>query len=55
LGSAWISARCFCQDVEARVMDLLDDWRPMGAIPWPPGRAGQAAPAAGPGEFILPR
>ena len=52
LGSAWVSSTMFCQDVAARVMDLPDGWRPDGRDRRrPPRRAGQAAPAARPGEL----
>ena len=32
LGSAWVSSTMFCRDVARRVLDLSDDWEPMGCI-----------------------
>jgi coenzyme F420-0:L-glutamate ligase/coenzyme F420-1:gamma-L-glutamate ligase len=32
LGSAWVSSTMFCKDVTRRVLELADDWDPMGAI-----------------------
>ena len=32
LGSAWVSSTMFCKDVVRAVLDLDDDWEPMGAI-----------------------
>jgi coenzyme F420-0:L-glutamate ligase/coenzyme F420-1:gamma-L-glutamate ligase len=56
LGSAWISSTLFCQDVAARVLDLPDGWRPMGAIAvgHPAGQA-RPRPPRDPADFILTR
>jgi coenzyme F420-0:L-glutamate ligase/coenzyme F420-1:gamma-L-glutamate ligase len=32
LGSAWVSSTMFCKDVARRVLDLPDDWDPMGTV-----------------------
>jgi coenzyme F420-0:L-glutamate ligase/coenzyme F420-1:gamma-L-glutamate ligase len=56
LGSAWISSTLFCQDVAARVMDLPDDWRPMGAIAvGHPAEQARPRPPRDPANFILTR
>jgi coenzyme F420-0:L-glutamate ligase/coenzyme F420-1:gamma-L-glutamate ligase len=56
LGSAWISSTLFCQDVAARVMELPDGWRPMGAIAvGHPAEQARPRPPRDPGEFILTR
>ena len=56
LGSAWISSTLFCQDVAARVMDLPDGWRPMGAIAvGHPGVQARPRPPRDPADFILSR
>ena len=56
LGSAWISSTLFCQDVAARVMDLPDGWRPMGAIAvGHPAEQARPRPPRDPADFILMR
>jgi coenzyme F420-0:L-glutamate ligase/coenzyme F420-1:gamma-L-glutamate ligase len=56
LGSAWISSTLFCQEVAARVMDLPDGWRPMGAIAvGHPAERARPRPPRDPADFIVIR
>jgi coenzyme F420-0:L-glutamate ligase/coenzyme F420-1:gamma-L-glutamate ligase len=32
VGSAWVSSTMFCKDVVRSVLELPDDWAPMGTV-----------------------
>lgn len=56
LGSAWVSSTMFCRDVVREVLDLPDDWDPMGAVAVgrPAGPAGPR-PERDPEDFLTVR
>lgn len=53
LGSAWVSSTMFCRDVVREVLDLPDDWDPMGAVAIGRSRAVPAARVDRPVDAFL--
>jgi coenzyme F420-0:L-glutamate ligase/coenzyme F420-1:gamma-L-glutamate ligase len=53
LGSAWVSSTMFCRDVVREVLELPEDWDPMGAVAvGHAAEAPKARPAREAGAFI---
>jgi coenzyme F420-0:L-glutamate ligase/coenzyme F420-1:gamma-L-glutamate ligase len=56
LGSAWVGSTLFCPEVVRAVLDLEDDWEPLGAVAigWP---AREPEPRGGrdPGDYVVVR
>ena len=56
LGSAWVSSTMFCADVVRTVLDLPEDWEPMGAVAiGHPAEAAAERPPRDPEDFVLRR
>ena len=56
LGSAWVSSTMFCRDVVRDVLELPDDWDPMGAVAvGPPAASPPTRPARNPDAFLTVR
>ena len=56
LGSAWISSTLFCQEIAARVLDLPEGWRPVGAVAvGRPAEQARPRPPRDPGDVLLVR
>ena len=56
LGSAWVSSTMFCRDVVRLVLELPEDWEPMGAVAvgHPAGHPGERPPRD-PDDFTVVR
>ncbi|WP_228978831.1 coenzyme F420-0:L-glutamate ligase [Streptomyces sp. DH12] len=56
LGSAWVSSTMFCRDVVRRVLDLPEEWDPMGAVAvGRPAQPPRPRPARDPEAFLTVR
>ncbi|MDT9684788.1 coenzyme F420-0:L-glutamate ligase [Streptomyces sp. TRM76323] len=56
LGSAWVSSTMFCRDVVREVLDLPDDWDPMGAVAiGRPAEPAKPRPERDPEDFLTVR
>ena len=56
MGSAWVSSTMFCKPVVRDVLDLPDDWDPMGAVAiGHPAEAPKERPAREHTEFVVDR